>query len=60
MMVQDGTLKPAPSDDELHPATVPEAGPTATLTSSEQPIAVPAGTEATPAAPAATPSGGAG
>ena len=26
MMVEDGTLKPAPSEDELHPASVPEAG----------------------------------
>jgi len=39
MMVEDGTLKPAPSDDELHPATVPEAGPTAALSSTDQPVA---------------------
>lgn len=32
MMVEDGTLKPAPSEDELHPASVPVAGATATLT----------------------------
>jgi two-component system sensor histidine kinase MtrB len=32
MMVEDGTLKPAPSEDELHPASVPLAGATATLT----------------------------
>jgi two-component system sensor histidine kinase MtrB len=37
MMVEDGTLKAAPSDDELHPATVPEAGPTAALSSTDQP-----------------------
>jgi len=37
MMVQDGTLKPAPNDDELHPATVPSAGPSATLSSTDQP-----------------------
>ena len=36
MMVEDGTLKPAPSDDELHPASVPEAGATATLSSTDQ------------------------
>ncbi|HEY7815566.1 MAG TPA: hypothetical protein VIC62_20145, partial [Nakamurella sp.] len=28
-----GTLKPAPSEDELHPASVPVAGATATLIS---------------------------
>ena len=33
MMVEDGTLKPAPNEDELHPASVPVAGATATLTS---------------------------
>jgi two-component system sensor histidine kinase MtrB len=33
MMVEDGTLKPAPSEDELHPASVPVAGATATLIS---------------------------
>ena len=32
MMVEHGTLKPAPSEDELHPASVPVAGATATLT----------------------------
>jgi len=37
MMVEDGTLKAAPSDDELHPATVPEAGPTTALSSTDQP-----------------------
>jgi len=36
MMVEDGTLKPAPSDDDLHPASVPEAGATATLSSTDQ------------------------
>ena len=40
MMVEDGTLKPAPSDDELHPASVPEAGGTATLSSTEEPVVV--------------------
>ena len=40
MMVEDGTLKPAPSDDELHPASVPEAGATATLSSTDQPSTV--------------------
>ena len=40
MMVEDGTLKPAPSDDELHPASVPEAGPTATLSSTDQSVVV--------------------
>jgi two-component system sensor histidine kinase MtrB len=37
MMVHDGTLKPAPNDDELHPASVPSAGPSATLSSTDQP-----------------------
>ena len=32
MMVERGTLKPAPREDELHPASVPVAGATATLT----------------------------
>ena len=32
-MVEDGTLKPAPSEDELHPASVPVAGANATLIS---------------------------
>ena len=48
MMVEDGTLKPAPSDDELHPASVPEAGPTAALSSTDQPVAVTAGTAESP------------
>ncbi len=47
MMVEDGTLKPAPSEDELHPASVPVAGATATLTSTE--AADPADGEAPPA-----------
>ncbi len=33
MMVEDGTLKPAPHEEELHPASVPVAGATATLIS---------------------------
>jgi len=37
MMVEDGTLKPAPSDEELHPETVPSAGASATLSSPRQP-----------------------
>jgi len=37
MMVEDGTLKPVPSHDELHPASVPSAGPTAALSSTDQP-----------------------
>ncbi len=37
MMVEDGTLKPAPSDDELHPASVPSAGASATLSSTDRP-----------------------
>ena len=40
MMVEDGKLKPAPSDDELHPASVPEAGGTATLSSTDEPVVV--------------------
>ncbi|WP_395726265.1 MtrAB system histidine kinase MtrB [Nakamurella sp.] len=32
MMVEDGTLKPAPREDDLHPASVPVAGATAALT----------------------------
>ena len=36
MMVEDGTLKPAPSDDELHPASVPSAGASATLSSTDR------------------------
>jgi hypothetical protein len=33
MMVEGGTLVPVPSDDELHPASVPLAGAPATLSS---------------------------
>jgi two-component system sensor histidine kinase MtrB len=44
MMVEGGTLRPAPSDDELHPASVPLAGPTATLSSPDQPGVHPAET----------------
>jgi two-component system sensor histidine kinase MtrB len=43
MMVEDGTLKPAPSDEDLHPETVPSAGASATLSSTQQPPAPPAG-----------------
>ncbi|MET0863436.1 MAG: MtrAB system histidine kinase MtrB [Nakamurella sp.] len=39
MMVEDGTLKPVPSEDELHPETVPSAGASAALSSSDQPVA---------------------
>jgi two-component system sensor histidine kinase MtrB len=35
MMVEDGTIKPVPSDDELHPETVPSAGASAALSSTE-------------------------
>jgi Histidine kinase-, DNA gyrase B-, and HSP90-like ATPase len=37
LMVEDGTLKLAPDDEELHPETVPSAGPSATLSSTDQP-----------------------
>ena len=37
LMVEDGTLKPAPSDEELHPASVPSAGASAALSSTDQP-----------------------
>ena len=37
MMVEDGTLKPAPSDDDLHPASVPSAGASAALSSTDRP-----------------------
>ena len=46
MMVEDGTLKPAPSDDDLHPASVPEAGATATLSSTDQVPTRPGGSPA--------------
>ena len=39
MMVEDGTLKPVPSDDELHPETVPSAGASAALSVTDQPAA---------------------
>ncbi|MET0965978.1 MAG: MtrAB system histidine kinase MtrB, partial [Nakamurella sp.] len=42
MMVEGGTLKPVPSDDELHPETVPSAGASAALSAPEQPVAPPA------------------
>lgn len=51
MMVERGTLKPAPREDELHPASVPVAGATATLT-----VTVDGGTDGSgdpPAAPSA-------
>ncbi|MET0966529.1 MAG: MtrAB system histidine kinase MtrB [Nakamurella sp.] len=35
MMVEDGTLKPVPNDDELHPETVPSAGASAALSLTE-------------------------
>ena len=56
MMVEDGTLKPAPSDDELHPASVPEAGGTATLSSTEEPVVVSAD-EVLPATSDSAPTG---
>ncbi|MEP6559504.1 MAG: MtrAB system histidine kinase MtrB [Nakamurella sp.] len=37
MMVEDGTLKPVPNEDELHPESVPSAGASAVLSSSDQP-----------------------
>jgi two-component system sensor histidine kinase MtrB len=36
MMVEGGTLVPVPSDDELHPASVPLAGAPATLSSPDE------------------------
>jgi two-component system sensor histidine kinase MtrB len=36
MMVEDGTLKPVPREDELHPASVPVAGATASLISVDE------------------------
>ncbi|ACV80537.1 histidine kinase [Nakamurella multipartita DSM 44233] len=56
MMVDDGALKPAPREDELHPASVPVGGATAALISPEV-----AAAEDQPAAPGAPgPAGGAG
>jgi len=49
MMVEDGSLKPVPSDDELHPETVPSAGASAALSSTQQPP-VPANAESDPVA----------
>jgi hypothetical protein len=55
MMVDDGALKPAPREDELHPASVPVGGATAALISPEVPAA-----EDEPAGPGAPgPTGGA-
>lgn len=50
MMVEDGTLKPAPSEDELHPASVPVAGATATLTVAATDDPPPTGEPVDPAA----------
>ncbi len=49
MMVEDGTLKAAPSDEELHPASVPSAGGSATLSSPDQPGPATDAAAATPA-----------
>jgi two-component system sensor histidine kinase MtrB len=58
MMVEDGSLKPAPSDDELHPSSVPAAGGTATLSSTDEPVVIAAAevlpSESGPAATAAS------
>ncbi len=39
LMVEDGAVKQVPSDEELHPASVPSAGRAATLSSPDQPRA---------------------
>ncbi len=44
MMVEDGTLKAAPNDEALHPASVPSAGGSAALSSPDQAAGEPAGT----------------
>jgi two-component system sensor histidine kinase MtrB len=54
MMVEDGTLKAAPSDEDLHPASVPSAGGSATLSSPDQPGTGVAGSDDAPA-PSAPP-----